>query len=523
MEKSKEQKSASKAEKAEKESPENNETERKENDKKENTLNESTVNNQSKTIKNKKVVYLNQKVIVPPLFPDRLEYIRNLFDNEELGFIVKYAPIYNNSSTYELGRYFKNKLKYILEIASGILFYLYKTFRIQKNNQKNEENSEKSTDDILHSGVINSPEEICKLYKDLCAWGGVKIEIISGSIKKYGYKVGDSLSKHKWCYLNGGCDKNFLIDPYLAICETKEINEEEEKQIKPFYFLTPPEFFLENHIPDDEKYQFVKKTIKVSVFTKKPQTDTEDFYNNIFKYKIKLQNYPYPEIDCKDSEIIIKFMIDDMELDVECIYNGRKLPEDKASITDNNFRSRYEAKIIFPGNGEYKLIILGKRINTVSQKIPIFSFKINTKIVNIINHEEEKTKSPKKNVVLHIRSGSPQYQKTKIESSIERHLTKCSSDFDKKIKNKCYDNNGAYLFEPKTKILKIGQETKFRVRIKNAKSVVVIDGRKWNYLHHRDGDNFEGSFIIENESIVLCAMRNKNMFTEVFEFLAIKR
>ena len=119
--------------------------------------------------------------------------------------------------------------------------------------------------------------------------------------------------------------------------------------------------------------------------------------------------------------------------------------------------------------------------------------------------------------------GSPQYQRKKIESTLERQLTKCSSDFDEKIKKKCFDNDAAHLYEPKTKILKIGQDTKFKVRVRGAKNVAVLDGRKWNYLRRKEDDIFEGNVVIENESVVLCAMRNKNIYTEVFEFLAIKR
>ena len=119
--------------------------------------------------------------------------------------------------------------------------------------------------------------------------------------------------------------------------------------------------------------------------------------------------------------------------------------------------------------------------------------------------------------------GSPQYQKKKVESSLERQLTKCSSDFDEKIKNKCFDNDSAYLYEPKNKILRIGQDTRFKVRVKGAKNGAVLDGRKWNYLRRKEEELFEGNVVIENENIVLCAMRNKNIFTEVFEFLAIKR
>ena len=489
--------------------------------------------NQSKSLKPKRVVYLNQKVILPYSLPDRIEYIRELFYNEEIGYTVNYAPMNNSSTTYEIGKYFKLKQKTIFEIASGILFYIFKKFSIytydlkqnedKKNSSKIEEDdNKKEPDEILKNGQINSVNELCELYKDLCAWGGVQILIISGSIKKAGYKVGDTLYKHKWCILNCGRDKQYFIDPYMFMGDDRDENKK-PIECKPYYFLTPPEFFIENHIPEEEKYQFSHKILKVKEFTKKPKGISEEFYNGIYKYNFRLQNFYKPEINCKDSEIVIKFLVDSMELEVECITNGRKLPQDKAFISNNGFRNRYEITIIFPSNGEYKLNVIGKQTGSVLDKEKLFTFKINVKITNIIKHEEIKKKEERKKVITHLRMGSPQYRNKKIESSLERQLTKCSSDFDEKIKNKCFDNESAYLYEPKAKILKIGQDTRFRVRVRGAKNVAVLDGRKWNYLRRKEDEVFEGNFVIENENIVLCAMRNRNIFTEVFEFLAIKR
>ena len=163
------------------------------------------------------------------------------------------------------------------------------------------------------------------------------------------------------------------------------------------------------------------------------------------------------------------------------------------------------------------------RSNKIEEPKVLLTYKINVKITNIIKHEEVKKKVVKKKLVTHLRMGSPQYQKKKIETSLERQLTKCSSDFDEKIKNKCFDNDSAHLYEPRNKILRIGQDTRFKVRIKGAKNVAVLDGRKWVYLRRKEDELFEGNVVIENENVVLCAMRNKNIFTEVFEFMAIKR
>ena len=57
---------------------------------------EETQNNQSQTIKAskpKKIQYLNQKVYFPMNMPDKIEFIYNLFYNEELGYVINNAPL----------------------------------------------------------------------------------------------------------------------------------------------------------------------------------------------------------------------------------------------------------------------------------------------------------------------------------------------------------------------------------------------------------------------------------------------
>ena len=105
----------------------------------------------------------------------------------------------------------------------------------------------------------------------------------------------------------------------------------------------------------------------------------------------------------------------------------------------------------------------------------------------------------------------------------EKKLSKSASDFDKRMKKKCYDNKGCHLYEPKNHFLKIGQETKFKVKVKDAKVVFVLDGRHWNYLKRKEDDVFEGSVAIKNESVCICALKGTNVYTEIYEFFAMKR
>jgi hypothetical protein len=103
----------------------------------------------------------------------------------------------------------------------------------------------------------------------------------------------------------------------------------------------------------------------------------------------------------------------------------------------------------------------------------------------------------------------------------EKKLTKSESDFQNRLKLKCFDNKNAFCFEPHNKFLKIGQNQRFKVKVSDAKFVFVLDGRKWNILKKSDSGLYEGNFVIQNENIVVCALKTNNIYTEIFEFLAL--
>ena len=483
--------------------------------------------------KPKRLTYLSHRVQIPIIYYERVKFIKELFNNEDLGFIIAYAPSPKMTTTKQLGKYFRQKLKNILSIANGVIYYLFKCLAINKNifeksikgnSSKNLQDilksQERTCDEVLKSCVINTPKESADLFYEICGYSGVKIEVVSGLIKRKNYKRGDTLFKHCWCILNCGIEKNYFIDQLLCI-GTLQNNGEFVKELKPYYFLTPPLFFLENHLPDDYKYQFMPRHIKVKEFTIKENLYfTEDFYNDIFKYNIQLDNRTAPEFECIDSETKIKFSVNETGLESELFLNDKLLPKETVDINNKEVVSNYIVTIFFPSDGEYKLNLFNKKNDEI---IKLLTYRISVRIKNIIRHDEPKKKIIKKKIVMpNFGALSPLFY-TKNKEEKETKLNKCASDFGEKIKKKCYDNNDAHVFEPRNKILRIGQDAKFKVRVRNAKYVVVLDGKRWNYLKKKDDDIFEGIIPIKNENIVVCAMRNNNIYTEVFEFLAIEK
>ena len=92
---------------------------------------------------------------------------------------------------------------------------------------------------------------------------------------------------------------------------------------------------MENHLPDEDIYQFIPRPLKVKEFTRKEnQYLTEDFYNNIFKYNIELDNRTAPEFECTDSETKIKFTVLETGIDSELYLNKKLLKKEKVDIND---------------------------------------------------------------------------------------------------------------------------------------------------------------------------------------------
>ena len=482
--------------------------------------------------KPKSFTYLSHKVQIPIIYYERVKFIRELFNNEILSSIIAYSPSSKIMTTKYLGKYLKQKLKSILEIVTGVIYYLYKCIAINRkifeksikgNSSKNLQEilkiKERSCDEVLQSGVINTPKESMDLFYEICGYAGVRIKPISGLIKQSKYKRGDTLLKHWWCVLNCGIEKNYFIDPLLCIGKIQD-NGEFVKELRPFYFLTPPLFFLENHLPNDVIYQLMPRPLKVKEFTTRENLClTEEFYNDVFKYEIELENRTCPEFECYDSETKIKLSLNETSLESELYLNDKLLPKESVNITNKEGVSNYIIIVYFQTDGEYKLNLL---VKTNQKKEKILTYRISVKIKNIINHEPKKKIEKKKIVIPKFRSLSPLYF-TKNKSVQDSKISKCASEFDEKVKNKCYDNNDAYVFEPRNKILKIGQDAKFKVKVRNAKYVVVLDGKRWNYLKRREDDIWEGIIPIKSENIVVCTMRNNDIYTEVFEFLAVNK
>ena len=71
--------------------------------------------------------------------------------------------------------------------------------------------------------------------------------------------------------------------------------------------------------------------------------------------------------------------------------------------------------------------------------------------------------------------------------------------------------------------IKIGATVIFKIKVKGANSVAVLDYKQFNYLKKVNGDDiWEGVVNIKSEFVSVVSQKSSSLFTEVFEFSNVK-
>ncbi|MFN0217161.1 MAG: transglutaminase domain-containing protein [Saprospiraceae bacterium] len=120
------------------------------------------------------------------------------------------------------------------------------------------------------SNTLRSKKGICadysRLFQKMCEAAKLESVIVTGVSRKLGGKGGGSHAwnaikiEGKWC----------LLDATWGAGIVDREDEHFVRRYTPAYFATPPNLFVLNHLPDDEKWQMREKPISKAEFKKQP-------------------------------------------------------------------------------------------------------------------------------------------------------------------------------------------------------------------------------------------------------------
>ena len=334
--------------------------------------------------------------------------------------------------------------------------------------------------------------------------------------------------KGEWYFVDAFFGSGGFIKDVPAPQNSKSLTKE-KNSFNIYYFMTPPEFLISTHRPIEDRWQFLEKTFIFEQFYYKKLINYGEFYHGIISNNVELitHKYPYIEIN-KNEKIVIKLKLIERILEGELYTTNllNKICEIKTLYDEET--GIYSFEPVFQNAGDYILRINSRPIITGDLSYePLFDYKI--KVKNISSYLYfEKYKLSKKEENKKEKNNDTNLFLPKLNSSSNIRLQhRIINDYSKILPSKtnkiiCYDDKNFYLMEPRTKILRKGIKLKFKIKIKGANNVHLLDGNHWIQLKRTEPDVYEGIKEIETDNVSICCIRNKNVFTEVIKFMIHK-
>ena len=187
-----------------------------------------------------------------------------LKDYNKISKRSKTAPDNDSYSTYFLANYLVEPAKTELDKIRSIYVWMANNITYDMKGFLLKE-----LPDYRPKAVLNSKIAVCEgyaqLFDELCNEAGIRSEIIRGYSKGYDYNEGDKIevSNHSWNAVYLDSQWRFIDVTWAA----RRANN--NKQVRPFsdkYFLTPPDEFIMDHLPEIPAWQLLPSPVSKEAF-----------------------------------------------------------------------------------------------------------------------------------------------------------------------------------------------------------------------------------------------------------------
>ena len=506
---------------------------------------------------------------IPVNILERIKLFKNMFFSAKFKNYYEKRPMKRDVTFEEVTDYIINFRKNNSELESAMMAFYFVCHEIKylkntqnidikylKNNQKPENVFESRR--ALSLGFTNIFEYLlkkmeirfkhiegnCKLipksnYKFLINTNlNTNTKITSNSQEKES-KNELSLPNHCWdaIYINrewyfvdtllgsGGID---LIEIKNQLYQEETNGSDFDFNFNPYYFMIPPHYLILTHRPNEDLWQFTEKTITLKQFLNSDYDDYGPFYKGVYLNNIEFLSHDKPliKINSKDT-LTIKLRLKNSLLGGDLYSSKGKTKITELKYTYDESTEIYIFEPSFPSNGDYVLRITSRSLSSTDLVYwPLIDYVV--KVQDSINFSyfdkyklRLRTISGSKDINKEIML--PKLNKTINNNYQPRIITDYLKIFPtKKNKKICYDNEGFNLIEPKTNYLKKGTIVKFKIRMKSAASIAILDGNKLFYLKKTERNIYEGEKEIKTDNVCICCLRGKNVLTEVFRFKQFK-
>ncbi len=382
---------------------------------------------------------------------------RILFDETMFATIDRHAlqaPASARNSIESLARYLTAPAKNDIEKVRSIYRWITENISYDVRAFRTGNDGDLSPERVLVSG-----SSVCsgytRLFGKLASVAGIEVVEISGWAKGIGYEAGDSVdgpTNHAWNAVKIG-DGWYLIDSTWGAGSSDGI--QFIRQFDEHYFLTPPEQFIYDHLPEDPSWQLLEMSLSKAEFVRLP------FVKSIFfKNGLRIDSHFQSVIQANHRLSIMLWIPLDIVLFASLIRDGQVLDK-SLTFAQREENSLYKIDAEFPARADYILRIFIKHTKETGPYWQAIDYKVEVgeRLAGFIGFPE------------------------------------ISNDFqDRKV----------YLYTPKSGYLQSNATHQFRLKVPRAQQVAVIIGSNWFYLT-KNGDFFEGNVPVQEGEIQVCA------------------
>ena len=231
----------------------------------------------------------------------------------------------------------------------------------------------KSYSSTRATDVLVNRSSVCQgysaLFNALAESAGLEVVTISGWAKGYSYNAGDQITgptNHAWntVKIDGGW---YLIDSTWgagSITQQRFVRKFDEG-----YFLTPPERFIYNHLPENSKWQLLSAPVSKSEFSALPY-----IHSNFFLYGIDLGDNTQSVINTEGRLTMTFTVPSNTYLMAELSQGNIELPD--RFISARRSGNQYRINATFPDPGTYILSIYARKDSQYGMYDGVLEYKV---------------------------------------------------------------------------------------------------------------------------------------------------
>lgn len=328
--------------------------------------------------------------------------------------------------------------------------------------------------DLSPDGVLHSRRAVCSGYAGLAkALGeamGLEIEVVNGWSKGYGYTAGqtfDGVTNHAWNAVRIDGDWR-LMDPTWG-AGYLDASMRFNRRFQEHYFLTEPETFIFDHLPQDPSWQLLKPVVSNAeyaelVYLRPP----------FFTHGLEIRSHDRIRIEAGDRVQVTLGARDGVLLLAQVQdANGRELERSRAFTQVGNGEARIDA--VFPAPGSYVVRIFAK------------------------HRDDEGAYSWALDYRVEASAGDPDGGFPTSFSSFRDH--------------------DIVLHEPMQGSLAAGETHHFRLVAPGALQVAIVAGGEWTYLEHAGDDVYQADVMPSAGELTVYAKYDEDaQFTGLLQY-----